>query len=644
MNSVTNQNKTTCLFRVRINFEGKLHVAYVTSEKFSIGSAPNSPVIIHDKSVEKTHLVITQVDNQIWISDQGTTYGTQVNGKRIEKNVATLYSPGDTLLLGNAAYLLQIHLFTLSQNQKIDSEGFLKETRERATKEAEEIIGAAKKRGEEHAAKVSALHLKRLMEEGTKQVEAAREKFISENQSWQQDYQNKAILTAQQEAEAILKKAQAEALALKQESLAISQQSLDESKKTGMQANLLSHEQATLHMQRLIEQSAELRKRAEGDVTEMLKNMNEQMVEKHREAKRAADALIESSRAQAQELLDKARHEGEQRMEESWRSSLQVKQEAQKEASVLFETVLNQAEAKALEHYKSREQRAQRICDEAFERAEKIVQAAHLEVEKISRTQSAQALEERRAQMAKTLSDAAAAGEEIKVAARRDAEKTTETARFDAEEIVARAQDQANEMMRQSKQLLQETQAGAHEESQRLLTQTQEKCTALLRAQERENQRLLEEARASAAAVTVESQSEVKELRRQSEAAEAKWRENAERDLRLRHEQVESELQGLRKAEMERMGLQWTQRLQMMQDKKQQEVQLLLKNIELSLPMVLQNSLGKSISDDNRTLLFQSLSEIIKLAFPNSSQGGGDERAILERTTFNNGEVIKIVS
>src|SRR5262245_13011043 len=100
------QNKTGVLYRVRVTHQDQIQMAFVPLERFTVGSMPSLPVVLREKSVDKNHLVVSNVDNQIWLTDQSVT-GTRVNGQMIPTHVPYHYQPGDRIQLGTSEYILQ---------------------------------------------------------------------------------------------------------------------------------------------------------------------------------------------------------------------------------------------------------------------------------------------------------------------------------------------------------------------------------------------------------------------------------------------------------------------------------------------------------------------------------------------------------
>ncbi|MBK9038534.1 MAG: FHA domain-containing protein [Bdellovibrionales bacterium] len=105
------QNKTSKIFRVCVLSPNDIQTAYVPLEKFSIGSMPKLPIVLREKGVEKRHLVVSCVQDQIWITDQNTATGTKVNGNLIPSNIPHRYCPGDRITVGESQFSIQIDLY-----------------------------------------------------------------------------------------------------------------------------------------------------------------------------------------------------------------------------------------------------------------------------------------------------------------------------------------------------------------------------------------------------------------------------------------------------------------------------------------------------------------------------------------------------
>lgn len=69
-----------------------------------IGRDSSNNVVLNDPQISKKHLLILQKDDgSFWISDQGSTNGTKVNGWKIKPKVLSRLNPGSKVVIGKTA-------------------------------------------------------------------------------------------------------------------------------------------------------------------------------------------------------------------------------------------------------------------------------------------------------------------------------------------------------------------------------------------------------------------------------------------------------------------------------------------------------------------------------------------------------------
>lgn len=76
----------------------------VTGEETTIGRAPDSDLVLHNKSVSRTHAAIVLSASGAAIRDLGSRNGTWVNGLRIGRD--RRLRPGDRVRLGAAPLIV----------------------------------------------------------------------------------------------------------------------------------------------------------------------------------------------------------------------------------------------------------------------------------------------------------------------------------------------------------------------------------------------------------------------------------------------------------------------------------------------------------------------------------------------------------
>ena len=81
---------------VTLTFEGRVHP--ITSRSVVIGRSRECDVRLADTNVSRRHAELHQDGATYWLVDLGSTNGTELNGKRVEREKL---SDGDTITLGS---------------------------------------------------------------------------------------------------------------------------------------------------------------------------------------------------------------------------------------------------------------------------------------------------------------------------------------------------------------------------------------------------------------------------------------------------------------------------------------------------------------------------------------------------------------
>lgn len=72
--------------------------------RISLGRARNNDIVILDASISKLHAhFVLGPAGRMTVTDAGSSNGTQVNGRRIERGQVAELGPGDTLVFGGVA-------------------------------------------------------------------------------------------------------------------------------------------------------------------------------------------------------------------------------------------------------------------------------------------------------------------------------------------------------------------------------------------------------------------------------------------------------------------------------------------------------------------------------------------------------------
>ncbi|MCK5809380.1 FHA domain-containing protein [bacterium] len=79
---------------------------------FVIGRDPNSDVAVVETKVSRKHAKLWEQDSHVFIEDLGSTNGTFLNGKRLDKNIPVSLRKGDVLTVGDTSFVLETELGT----------------------------------------------------------------------------------------------------------------------------------------------------------------------------------------------------------------------------------------------------------------------------------------------------------------------------------------------------------------------------------------------------------------------------------------------------------------------------------------------------------------------------------------------------
>ncbi|GLV46649.1 nbs [Carabus blaptoides fortunei] len=98
-------------------------------DKYTIGRKNTDILLNNDDSISRTHAILHVQDNLIFITDNGSKYGTYINEQRLEKNVKTQIFALQTIKLGmldSHFQLVEIKLNILTSNVKSRDKAMLR--------------------------------------------------------------------------------------------------------------------------------------------------------------------------------------------------------------------------------------------------------------------------------------------------------------------------------------------------------------------------------------------------------------------------------------------------------------------------------------------------------------------------------------
>lgn len=85
---------------IRINESGREFVQKMDTAEFTFGRGLDATVRTNDASVSRTNTKVEFADNELWVTDLGSTNGTFINGKQIKANTRIQIIVSDVLSLG----------------------------------------------------------------------------------------------------------------------------------------------------------------------------------------------------------------------------------------------------------------------------------------------------------------------------------------------------------------------------------------------------------------------------------------------------------------------------------------------------------------------------------------------------------------
>lgn len=131
---------------VRVIHEESASARIYESYPFVIGRSPEVAVGILDPGVSRAHLEVNLKHERLFIKDMGSANGSFHNGAKLEKNIAVLFTPGDTLELGTNHVPVMIDIFEKSFEVRQLAKGTKEEQQEGNT-----LLDAAKAEVERQA-------------------------------------------------------------------------------------------------------------------------------------------------------------------------------------------------------------------------------------------------------------------------------------------------------------------------------------------------------------------------------------------------------------------------------------------------------------------------------------------------------------
>lgn len=213
------------IFVVTINTKTEELCRELEKDSFTIGRGLDCDIPLNDFHVSRVHLIVRNMGEEIFIEDKNSSNGTYLNDNKIIAGTSVLVGPNDKVQLGRSEYILGFKLKpVLPEVPMYVPEPVAEDTVDinRATGDSAEVEQAL------HEAKIKAAQI---VLEGEKQAEKrvqAIYQLANEKRDQAQEFYQRRVAEAHQEADAILLDFQNQGRGLLQEARNMAQEIRDE--------------------------------------------------------------------------------------------------------------------------------------------------------------------------------------------------------------------------------------------------------------------------------------------------------------------------------------------------------------------------------------------------------------------------------
>ena len=333
----------------------------VDGTAFSVGRAPDCVLSIPDVGISRLHLLVTIKRGEIYVTDQGSSNGTFINGERIEAKRLIHLKPSDEVKLGKSEVVIQLgciekHFKTdyiaeslLPVQEKDNLMGLIKASHHKA----QEIVGMAQSQADQlvkvatEKARNTENQTLLLQEEILSKAHVESQQIISDNKR----KGAQIIFDAEEKARDATKNIHQEAESRRQEADAYYQQKTSEAKETldrafqtENQARLMQEEiltKANAESQQILSdfkrKGAQIVFDAEEKAREVTKNIHQEANKRRHEAEAYYQQKLNEAKIQGDEIIEKQTALGQQMIEELRVKTIEkAEQEAKEQLSGLF--------------------------------------------------------------------------------------------------------------------------------------------------------------------------------------------------------------------------------------------------------------------------------------------------------------------
>lgn len=618
--------KISYVFRVRLTGKDEVKIAYVPLEGFKVGSATGLSVSIKDPTIDPEHLSVSIKNNQIMICDLQSARGTWINGRNLAPNVPFPYCPGDKITLGTSDQFLQIHLFVQNIDADLESARILQEAQDRAKKMAHEILANAQDTATKKAEEWVSTTRARLLSVAEQDAETIRIKADQEIKALMAKVQESAVEHKRQsvldiqslmnETQAVAKQMEGEADQRARQILNVSEQKAgrivataqteaDKLIRLGQEAaeevKINAHKAYDSEVAQGRERAQQERQNAEARILELLQLANGEAVAAREAGRIEAERVIALARHQGSSELESVRAKAEQLLAQAREAAFDIERTAQESALArsheAFQSVLSEAESKAIALIQERELRSQQMQEKATRESLAILNSAREEAARVLQEGKLNAVLERSADVQRTLNEAATAAESIRLQARLEAEATLDAARDADMHMRSKVEAEMSALYLESHKKAELIIEHGRSEAVRITEQSQTKAHSLVRHAEEKAREIVAKAEAMVADIErvareqshrdgedqrlrtahemFQIREQTQEAYRQAKQFEADRRAEVDKELAVRRAETEIELRNLRSTELSQVDLHWA-------TKRRQDISILMKNLDTS--------------------------------------------------------------
>lgn len=100
-----------CEFKFKVTHLKKTSQMTLIGDEFLFGRNPECSFFIDDNLASRVHFKIIFINDRLWVTDDGSTNGTFLNGVKLKKSQASALIEGDSLLVGKSEFSISIISF-----------------------------------------------------------------------------------------------------------------------------------------------------------------------------------------------------------------------------------------------------------------------------------------------------------------------------------------------------------------------------------------------------------------------------------------------------------------------------------------------------------------------------------------------------